>query len=68
MPCSFPNIYIWDLAAGLAMALRNGAEARYLNGDDFELNQAMLDGHVIDTPVLIGQPATFDAYRRSIRM
>jgi myo-inositol-1(or 4)-monophosphatase len=62
------DIHVWDIAAGLAIALLNGAVAQYLNGETFVLNESMLDCQVIDNPILVGQRTTIEAYRQIIRL
>ena len=60
------DIHIWDLAAGLAMARLNGAVAQHLDGDAFVLNESMLGGQIIDSPVLVGQSSVVQEYGKII--
>jgi myo-inositol-1(or 4)-monophosphatase len=50
------DCYIWDLAAGLAMLIRNGGGAYYLNGDPFTLTDGLLSGNKLQLPLILGHP------------
>ncbi len=60
------GVCIWDLAAGLAMAALNGAVAQYLDGEPFVLDDALLGGQAIRSPVLVGHARAVEEYRQII--
>ncbi len=55
------RVYIWDVAAGMAMLGLNGGVLRYIDGSDVEL-APLLAGERIPMPMLAGHPDTIDAF------
>jgi myo-inositol-1(or 4)-monophosphatase len=58
--------YIWDLAAGLAMLIRNGGSAFYLNGDPFTLTDDLLAGNKLHMPVVLGHPCKVEYFLQKL--
>ncbi len=61
------SVYIWDLAAGIAMLYRNGGTARYINGDDFFFSEELLMKRELALPVLLGQSSSVQYFIENIR-
>jgi len=62
------NIYVWDLAAGVAMLYRNGGTARYLNGDEFFFSEELLAKQKLAAPILLGQDKSIQSYLKYIKL
>ena len=50
-----PRVFIWDLAAGMALLLNNGGALRYLNGEAVSLT-GLFSGDPAPYPMLCGHP------------
>lgn len=60
------RVYVWDIAAGMAMLALNGGTLRYIDGSDVDLIP-LLRGERIPMPMLAGRPEIIDAFTRIIR-
>ncbi len=56
------RVYIWDLAAGIAMLYRNGGTARYFNGDEFFFSEELLAKGQLTSPILLGRDDSIRFY------
>jgi myo-inositol-1(or 4)-monophosphatase len=56
------KVYIWDLAAGIAMLYRNGGTARYFNGDEFFFSEELLSKGQLTSPILLGHEESIRFY------
>ena len=60
------NVYIWDLAAGVAMLTHNGGILTQLHGERVDLTD-FLSGAPLSYPVLGGHPRAVEAFSKIIR-
>ncbi len=58
-------VYVWDIAAGMAMLEANGGVLVYIDGTPFDL-AALLDGTRMPLPMLAGTPEAVVAFRELI--
>ncbi|MGC9468437.1 MAG: inositol monophosphatase family protein [Anaerolineae bacterium] len=59
------RVYIWDIAAGMAMLVHNGGGLWYLDGTAVELGP-LLSGERVPMPMLAGPVETVSAFRSLI--
>lgn len=62
------KVYIWDLAAGVAMLYRNGGTARYFNGDEFFFSEELLLKGQLTSPILLGQDNSIQLYLEYLKL
>ncbi len=55
------RVYVWDIAAGMAMLQHNGGVLRYVDGSPIDLT-VLLDGRRMPLPALGGHPRTVNAF------
>lgn len=56
-----PQVYIWDIAAGMALLLNNGGAMQYLNGENVSLAD-LFAGNPAPYPMLCGHPDAIAQY------
>lgn len=62
--CAASSCHIWDLAAGLALLVRNGGRAVYVNGETFSIDDHMLSGKKSPMPILFGSGRRIEYFRQ----
>jgi myo-inositol-1(or 4)-monophosphatase len=60
------RVYVWDIAAGMAMLALNGGVLRYIDGSDVNL-APLLAGEHLPMPLLAGHPEVVTEVARYIR-
>lgn len=61
------EVYIWDIAAGIAMLYRNGGTARYFNGDEFFITEELISKGKLTSPILLGQESSIQFYLENLK-